>query len=73
MYGKLIKAHHDVIKALERIPYDSVKISAAEEKAAKATGEYEKAKEKITCETQKIDPKEGANHKKCPMGKIDNS
>lgn len=46
MYGKLIKAHHDVIKALERIPYDSVKISAAEEKAAKATGEYEKAKEK---------------------------
>jgi hypothetical protein len=46
MYGKLVKAHHDVIKALERIPYDSAKISAAEEKASKATGEYEKAKEK---------------------------
>jgi len=46
MYGKLVKAHHDVIKALERIPYDSAKVSAAEEKASKATGEYEKAKEK---------------------------
>ena len=64
LYGKLIKAHHDVIKAFERVPYDSAKISSAEEKAAKATGEYEKAKEKRReSEQKKLDKSAEKNRK----------
>lgn len=65
MYGKLVKAHHDVIKALERIPYDSSKVSAAEEKASKANGEYEKAKEKRReIEQKKLDKLAEKNREK---------
>ena len=65
MYGKLVKAHHDVIKALERIPCDSVKLSTAEEKASKATGEYEKAKEKRReMEQKKLDKLAEKNREK---------
>jgi hypothetical protein len=64
LYGKLIKSHHDVIKAFERVPYDSAKISSAEEKAAKATGEYEKAKEKRReSEQKKLDKSAEKNRK----------